>query len=245
VPGAFEAALTGIRNCKRAGLKVGLRFTINRRNVAEVPQIFSLMRQEGIPRICFYHLVYAGRGTRLMDEDLDHEATRRVVDLIIDETARLHGENIKTEVLTVDNHTDGPYLYLRMVHENNPRAAEVLKLLEMNGGNSTGVGIGCVSWDGTVHPDQFWRYVSLGNVRQRRFSEIWTDITHPLMAQLKDKRPHLKGRCRQCRFLNMCGGNFRVRAEAATGDLWSPDPACYLTDEEIGSAQAETGIRTK
>jgi radical SAM protein with 4Fe4S-binding SPASM domain len=180
-----------------------------------------------------------------MDEDLDHEATRRVVDLIIDETARLHGENIKTEVLTVDNHTDGPYLYLRMVHENNPRAAEVLKLLEMNGGNSTGVGIGCVSWDGTVHPDQFWRYVSLGNVRQRRFSEIWTDITHPLMAQLKDKRPHLKGRCRQCRFLNMCAGNFRVRAEAATGDLWSPDPACYLTDEEIGSAQAETGIRTK
>jgi hypothetical protein len=25
-----------------------------------------------------------------------------------------------------------------------------------------------------------------------------------------------------------------VRAEAATGDLWNPDPACYLTDAEIG-----------
>ena len=26
----------------------------------------------------------------------------------------------------------------------------------------------------------------------------------------------------------------RVRAEAVTGDPWAPDPACYLTDEEIG-----------
>ncbi len=40
--------------------------------------------------------------------------------------------------------------------------------------------------------------------------------------------------CASCRFLDVCGGNFRVRAEATTGDLWSCDPACYLTDEEIG-----------
>jgi len=36
-----------------------------------------------------------------------------------------------------------------------------------------------------------------------------------------------------CRFLEVCGGNFRARAEAATGNLWGVDPACYLTDEEI------------
>ena len=34
--------------------------------------------------------------------------------------------------------------------------------------------------------------------------------------------------------LDICAGNFRVRAEAASGDLWAPDPACYLTDDEIG-----------
>jgi radical SAM protein with 4Fe4S-binding SPASM domain len=53
------------------------------------------------------------------------------------------------------------------------------------------------------------------------------------MKQLKEKKLHVKGRCSRCRWLDICGGNFRVRAEAATGDLWSPDPACYLTDEEI------------
>jgi 12,18-didecarboxysiroheme deacetylase len=234
--GAFDEALAGIRNCRKAGIKVGLRFTINKRNAADVADIFTLLRDENIPRVCFYHLVYSGRGTALMKEDLDHEATRKVVDLIIDKTAELHREGLAKEVLTVDNHADGPYLYLRMLAEKNPRAEDVMKLLKMNRGNSSGHGFGCVSWDGEVHADQFWRHVSFGNVTQRKFSEIWTDLGNPLMAQLKDKRAHVKGRCARCRFLDVCGGNFRVRAEAATGDLWAPDPACYLTDEEIGMA---------
>jgi 12,18-didecarboxysiroheme deacetylase len=236
VAGAFDRALAGIRNCMKAGIKVGLRFTITRRNAAEIDGIFDLLREERIPRICLYHLVYAGRGTALMDEDLDHGATRRIVDRIIDRTAELHREGLPVEVLTVDNHADGPYLYQRMRREKNPRAADALRLLKMNRGNSSGHGIGCVSWDGAVHADQFWRHVTFGNVRERPFSEIWTDLAHPLMARLKDKRPYVTGRCKTCRWLDICGGNFRVRAEAATGDLWAPDPACYLTDEEIAIA---------
>ena len=60
--GAFSLALEGIRNCREEGIKTGLRFTINKRNVHEVPALFELMERENIPRICFYHLVYAGRG---------------------------------------------------------------------------------------------------------------------------------------------------------------------------------------
>jgi len=234
VKGAFTAALKGIRNCQDAGIKVGLRFTINRRNAQDIPQIFDLLEKEKIPRVCFYHLVYAGRGSQLIEEDLDRVETRRVVDLIMDRTRDLHSRNQPMEVLTVDNHADGPYLYLRMLREGSPRAGEVLELLRMNGGNSSGVGIGCVSWDGSVHADQFWRHDSFGNVRQRPFSEIWTDLASPLMARLKEKKTHVKGRCASCRWLEVCAGNFRVRAEAVTGDLWAPDPACYLTDEEIG-----------
>jgi radical SAM protein with 4Fe4S-binding SPASM domain len=120
-----------------------------------------------------------------------------------------------------------------MLSEESPRAADVLTLLKMNEGNNSGRGIGCISWDGNVHADQFWRHYSFGNVRERTFGEIWTDLANPLMKQLKDKKLHVTGRCSRCRWLDICGGNFRVRAEAATGDLWSPDPACYLTDEEI------------
>jgi radical SAM protein with 4Fe4S-binding SPASM domain len=170
-----------------------------------------------------------------VDEDLSHEETRSVVDLIMDRTRALHDRGRAVEVLTVDNHADGPYLYLRLLREDPERAKEVLKLLRMNQGNSSGHGIGCVSWDGEVHADQFWRHQSFGNVRVRPFSQIWTDPSDRLLQALKDKRPHVRGRCARCRWLDVCNGNFRVRAEAVTGDLWAPDPACYLTEEEISA----------
>ena len=231
--GAFQDAMSGIKNCKEAGLKVGLRFTMNRLNIDEMPKIFDLIEEYDIPRACFYHLVYAGRGTDLVKEDLDHAETRKVVDLIIDRTKDFHDRGMPREILTVDNHADGPYVYMRMLRENNPRAGEVMQLLKMNEGNSSGRGIGCISWDGKVHADQFWRHYSFGNVLERPFGEIWSDLSNPLMAQLKDKKNHIKGRCAKCKWLDVCAGNFRVRAEAVTGDIWGEDPACYLTDEEI------------
>jgi len=231
--GAFKDAMAGIKNCQEAGLKVGLRFTINRMNRDEIPDVLDLLEEHDIPRVCFYHLVYAGRGSDLVEQDLDHEETRKVVDVIMDRTKDLHDRGISKEVLTVDNHADGPYVYLRMLRENNPRAEEVLRLLEMNEGNSSGRGFGCISWDGSVHADQFWRHYSFGNVLERPFSEIWSDLSNPLMAQLKDKKKHVKGRCAACKWLDVCAGNFRVRAEAVTGDIWGEDPACYLADEEI------------
>ncbi|MBF0549175.1 MAG: 12,18-didecarboxysiroheme deacetylase [Deltaproteobacteria bacterium] len=235
VAGAFQAAMVGIKNCQAAGIKVGLRFTINRMNADQVPAIFDLIEEHDIPRACFYHLVYAGRGSNLIEEDLSLAETRQMVDLIIDRTADLFARGKPKEILTVDNHADGPYLYLRMVKENSPRAAQVLELLQMNEGNSSGRGIGCVSWDGRVYADQFWRHHSFGNVRDRAFSRIWANTDgEELMTRLKDKKQYVTGRCASCRWLNVCGGNFRVRAEAV-GDLWAPDPACYLTDEEIGS----------
>ena len=232
VDGAFDAAMKGIENCQAQGIKVGLRFTINKFNADQVPFLFDLLEEHNVPRICFYHLVYAGRGSSLVNDDLSHEETRNTVDLIIDRTKRLHDIDKPTEVLTVDNHADGPYLYMRLLRENSERAAQVLELLKMNEGNNSGRGIGCISWDGEVYADQFWRHKSFGNIRNRPFSEVWTDLSDPLMKKLKNKKAHVTGRCAKCRWLDICGGNFRVRAEAVTGDLWAPDPACYLTDEE-------------
>ncbi|HTZ41255.1 MAG TPA: 12,18-didecarboxysiroheme deacetylase [Syntrophales bacterium] len=231
--GSFDKALRGIRNARDAGIKVGIRFTVSRNNWREIPGVFDLIEKENIPRVCFYHLVYSGRGSALIEEDLTREETRQLVDLIMDRTKDLFDRGLEKEVLTVDNHADGPYVYLRLLREDPKRAAEVLELLKMNEGNSSGHGIGCVSWDGEVHADQFWRIHSFGNVKERPFSEIWLDGTIDLLAKMKDKKPHVKGRCAACRWLDVCGGNFRARAEAVTGDPWAADPACYLTEEEI------------
>jgi 12,18-didecarboxysiroheme deacetylase len=233
VKGSFKKAIAAIENCKEAGIKVGLRFTINKRNVKDIPGIFDLLEEKNIPRACFYHLVYSGRGSEIAKEDLSHEETRKVLDLIMDRTRDLHDRLLPKEILTVDNHADGPYVYQRLLNENPERAAEVLELLEMNEGNNSGRGIGCISWDGEVHPDQFWREKSLGNIKDKPFSEIWTNADNDFLMKLKDKKHYVKGRCAGCRWLDICAGNFRARAESVANDPWDSDPACYLTDEEI------------
>ncbi|MBO4334255.1 MAG: radical SAM protein, partial [Desulfovibrio sp.] len=234
VQGAFAKALQGIANCQAEGLKVGLRFTMNKRNVAEIPGIFQLLRDLEVPRACFYHLVYSGRGSAMIQEDLSHAETRAVLDLIMDETRKLFDAGYPKEILTVDNHADGPYVWLRLKREDPKRAEEVFELLKYNEGNNSGRGFGCISWDGKVHADQFWREHVFGNVLERPFSQIWDDPAIELLHKLKNKKAYVGGRCAKCQYLAICAGNFRARAEAVYGDVWAEDPACYLTDEEIG-----------
>jgi radical SAM protein with 4Fe4S-binding SPASM domain len=232
--GAFEAALAGIRNCVALGLRVSLRLTITRYNYREIPAIFRLVEDEGIDRVCFYHLAYSGRGSSMQEEDIDYAQTRAVVDQICQYTLDMYQRGLRKEILTVGSHADGVYLYLKLKKDDPKRADRVLELLRMNGGNNSGIKIGAVDDRGNVHPDQFWWHYSLGNVQQRTFGDIWTDSSELLLRGLKDRKGLLGGRCASCNYLDLCNGNLRVRAEAVFGDVWAEDPACYLTSEEIG-----------
>ncbi len=232
--GAFEKSLAGIRHCIARGLRVSLRLTLTRFNYEEVPAILRLVEDESIDRVCFYHLAYSGRGDNLRSHDLNHAQTRDIVDIICQYTVDLHSRGKPKEVLMVGNHADGVYLYLKLRRDDPERAEKVFTLLRRNGGNNSGIKIGAVDDGGNVHPDQFWWHYTLGNVRQRKFGEIWMDTSEPLLRGLKDRKRLLKGRCARCQYLDLCNGNLRVRAEAVSGDVWAEDPACYLTDEEIG-----------
>ena len=234
VAGAYQKAMAGIENCVAVGQRVGLRFTINRHNFEELDKIFDFIEAEKINRVCFYHLVYSGRGSKMIDEDLTPLESRAAMDKIIERTKDFERRGLEKEILTVDNHCDGVYMYLKNLYENNlETAAQVKKFISMNGGNRSGIAFGEVDPAGYVHPDQFTQHYTFGNVRERKFGDIWTDTGNEIMAGLKNRKPLLKGRCAKCKFLDNCNGNFRTRAEAKTGDFWESDPACYLTDEEI------------
>lgn len=238
--GAFEAAMNGIKNCVAVDQRVGLRFTINHHNIQELENIFDFIELENINRVCFYHLVYSGRGNQMMDEDVTAEESRRAMDIIIRRTRDFEERGLKKEILTVDNHCDGVYMYLKALQEGKDELAQqIKKYISMNGGNRSGMAFAEVDPLGYVHPDQFTQHHTFGNVRERKFGDIWQDTTNPIMAGLKDRKPLLKGRCSKCKFLDNCNGNFRTRAEARTGDFWESDPSCYLTDEEIGITGAE------
>jgi radical SAM protein with 4Fe4S-binding SPASM domain len=234
VVGAFEAALGGIRNCKAAGLRVGVRLTLTRHTVGDLPGLFEVIEREAIDRVCFYHLVPSGRGRTIVSDLLNAEEARAAVEGIFCRAADYVARGVPIELLTVDNHTDAAFLYLWLRRERGVEEAErVWAELARGGGNRSGIAVGHIDNRGNVHPDQFWWSCHLGNIRERPFSEIWSDTSNPILDGLRDRRPRLKGRCADCRFIDLCNGNFRSRAAALTGDPWAQDPGCYLTDEEV------------
>jgi len=234
--GAFDEALRGIRLCRDAGLKVGIRFTLTQDNAPELPELLRLMDEEGIDKFYLSHLNYAGRGYKNRREDAQHRITRRGMELLFEQCWDDVQCGRRREFVTGNNDADGAYL-LRWAARRIPRHQERLRaMLEAWGGNASGINIANIDNEGRVHPDTMWWDYTLGNVKERPFSQIWQDTSDPLMAGLKLRRRPLKGRCAQCSHLSICGGNSRTRAWRLTGDPWAEDPGCYLTDEEIGVA---------
>jgi heme d1 biosynthesis radical SAM protein NirJ len=232
--GAFEASLAGMRLCRDRGIKVGLRFTMTEHTVASLPALLDLLDREDIDKFYLSHLVYAGRGNRYREDDAFHRTTREAMDLVFERCWDHVRRGEKKEYVTGNNDADGVY-FLHWVARRFPdRLDHIRAKLAAWGGNASGVNVANIDNLGNVHPDTFWWHYSLGNVRQRPFSEIWRDVSDPIMAGLKQRPRTIKGRCGACRHFDICGGNTRVRAMQLTGDPWEEDPACYLSDAEIG-----------
>jgi len=238
VKGAFDDAMTGIRRCKNQGLKVGARFTVHGLNHHQLDDVIDLCIETGIDRLCVYHLAYAGRGDNMRKVDLTSEQTRDIVDHLIDRTIKAHYQGHSLEVLTVGNHADAAYVVNRLEQDDPVKAQAVRERLSGTGGNRSGQNICSIDPSGNVHMDQFSWHHSVGNIRHQTFAEIWGEAADERLKALRQRPEGLPPRCQACRLNAMCNGNLRTRAEAATGDWMGMDPSCYLTDEEIGLAEA-------
>ena len=232
-PGAFAASLNGIRLCRERGVKVGVRFTLTEDNADDLPRLLALLETEQIDKFYFSHLNYAGRGNRNRKDDAHHATTRQAMDRLFSTCWRGIQEGRPREFVTGNNDADGVYLLFWVRQRFPEQEAQLRARLAQWGGNASGVNVANIDNLGNVHPDTMWWHHSLGNVRDRPFSQIWTDTSDPLMAGLKAKPRPLKGRCGSCAYRDICGGNTRVRAQQLTGDPWAEDPACYLSDQEI------------
>ncbi len=232
--GAFDEALNGIHLAQQKGIKVGLRFTATMDNIHQLPDMLKLMETENVDKFYLSHLSYAGRGNKNRQDDAELKSTRNMMNTLFDIAYKDAKSGGGREYVTGNNDADGVYLLL-WVKENFPQSYDHIRAkLVQWGGNATGVNISNIDNLGDVHPDTMWWHYKLGNVKNRKFSEIWSDVSDPVMAGLKQKPRKIKGRCANCVHFDICGGNTRVRAMQLTGDPWAEDPACYLTDAEIG-----------
>ncbi|MRX50488.1 heme d1 biosynthesis radical SAM protein NirJ [Paracoccus sp. S-4012] len=237
VDGAFADALKGVRACKARGVKVGLRFTITKDNGDQLPQMLDLCESEGVDKFYLSHLVYAGRGDKHRGEDQEHAHTRGAMDLLIERGwEAVAGKRPPLEIVTGNNDADAVW-FMRWVEQRfaPEKIAHLRGHLEAWGGNSSGLGVANIDPQGKVHPDTYWSDYTVGSVKEKPFSAWWTG-DDPMLATLRTRPRPLKGRCGACAFQSVCGGNTRIRALQLTGDPWAEDPACYLSNAEIGVA---------
>jgi heme d1 biosynthesis radical SAM protein NirJ len=230
--GAFDASMAAVRACREAGVKVGLRCTLTEHNAADLAWMLELLEREGVDKFYLSHLNHAGRGRVERRRDAYFATTRRAMDCLFEAA----WQQPSREFVTGNNDADGPY-FLQWAAQRFPaeRVAHLAAKLAEWGGNASGENVANIDNLGNVHPDTYWWDYSLGNVRERPFSAIWSDDAEPVLAGLRERPRRVTGRCAACRHLAICNGNTRTRARTACGDPWAEDPGCYLDDAEIAA----------
>ncbi|MGO1119963.1 heme d1 biosynthesis radical SAM protein NirJ [Rhodovibrionaceae bacterium A322] len=244
--GAFDEALQGLRNCRDRGVKVGVRFTLTEDNADQFPLLLDLVEEEKIDKFYLSHLVYSGRGNKNRAEDADWSLTRNAMETLFERAWKAIERGEDRDYVTGNNDADGVFLLTWAAQRFSPKeTAHLRQHLEAWGGNASGLGVANIDNLGQVHPDTYWPGYTLGNVKERPFSEIWSRTDDPLLTGLRQRPRQIKGRCGDCGFFSICGGNTRVRALQLTGDPWAEDPACYLNDREIDRKTAQTQLEDR
>jgi radical SAM protein with 4Fe4S-binding SPASM domain len=234
-PGSFRRATAAFASCREAGLRCGVRVTLNQGNFSELEALIDRAVELGASRFCLYWLVPSGRGIESYEQlQLGSREVTEALSLLYRKTKEIPADTM--EFLTVDAPQDCIHLLASMEQENSPDLADARGLLSsLHGGCSAGTRVANIDPRGNVYPCQFARSAEflVGNIRDRPFSRIWTDPDNAVLIKFREKTRHLTGKCRECTHLDLCGGGCRVRAYAVNGDFSADDPFCFAADDTV------------
>lgn len=238
--GAFQAALSGIAQARRAGIEVQINSTITKLNAPYLNDLLALAIKVGAVAFHPFLLVPTGRGKGLEAVELAPQEYEAVLNWIYDKQREL-GDRLFFKP------TDAPH-YWRVVRQRDrasqearPPAARDHKpghpaMNSLTRGCLAGVGFCFISHVGRVQGCGYLD-VEAGNIKRQSFQQVWAGS--PLFAQLRDLA-NLKGKCGVCEYKRVCGG-CRARAYEATGDYLGPEPYCIYQPGASKKDMAKAG----
>ena len=225
--GAFEEAMAGIVNARRAGIDIQINSTITRLNVSLLEQTLALAKEVGAVAFHPFFLVPTGRGKDLESVELSPQQYEETLNWINDKQTEL-GDSMFFKP------TDAPH-YMRVMKQRQKQAkgsdmpvpqrpasaSSHRPLQSITRGCLAGTGFCFVSHRGTVQGCGYLD-VAAGNVREQSFGQIWANS--PLFNDLRNL-DNIKGKCGICQYKKICGG-CRARAYETTGDYLEAEPYC-------------------
>jgi radical SAM protein with 4Fe4S-binding SPASM domain len=255
IPGAFDAAVYGLRNLKSLGMSVQINMTIARHNARQLPQVLELAKALGADALHTFLLVPVGCGVDIAAEQMvAPEEYEEMLNWFYDQSLA-GGIELKA--------TCAPH-YFRVVRQRRvaerkaavaaPQVAAAadpasIGPTEMIMPGSTGISLkphgtghpgghpsdmnamtkGCLAGTGVCfvsHEGEVYPCGYLPVIAGDLRKEKFVDIWEK-SAVFNQLRDtgNLKGKCGCCEFRNICMG-CRARAFAATGDYLDEEPFC-------------------
>lgn len=202
--GAWEGAVTGMRNCREAGLPFQIHTTVMDWNQSELEAMTDFAVEIGAKAHHFFFLVPTGRAASIEEESLRAEAYEDVLTRIMKK---------QQEVPIELKPTCAPQ-FLRIADQLGYSS-------RFRRGCLAGLSYCIISPKGKVQPCAYL-HMELGDVRKTPFDEIWK--TSEVLEKLRSLE--YSGGCGRCRYKNTCGG---CRARAALyheGDYMAEEPWC-------------------
>ena len=203
-PGAWEGAVRGMENCRKAGLPFQMHTTVMDWNNAELESITDFAVEKGAVAHHFFFLVPTGRAKSIEAESLRAEQY----------------EDTLTRIMKKQQQVD---------IELKPTCAPQFMRIADQMGIKTRFRRGClagtayciISPRGKVQPCAYLN-MDLGDVRKTPFDEIWQN--NEVLKTLRTL--DYKDGCGACEYKGACGG---CRARAAfynDGDYMAEEPWC-------------------
>jgi heme b synthase len=216
VEGAFEGALKGIENAKKAGLDFQINTTITQQNLGDIEAIQNLAVKLGAVAHHIFLLVPTGRGKYILDQEISAAQYEDTLNWFYDQAGELPLQ-LKA--------TCAPHYYRilrqRAKEEGKTVTFQTHGLDAVTRGCLAGTGICFISHVGRVQPCGFLD-LDCGNVTKQPFDQIWKESE--IFNKLRDFSA-LKGKCGKCQYKRVCGG-CRARAYEKSGDYMAEEPLC-------------------
>jgi len=219
--GTFQKVIKAIRLLRSGGINVNIMFTLQRRNVGDIPSLIDLAVAEGISVLTIERLVPTGSGAKIRNELLSPEEIKRVFDYI---SERAEQEINRGGLTSISRSRP---LWVMCNRNTGSLGADTSNKDTAGGICSIGLDGLCILPDATVLACRRLP-IPIGNLKNDSLLKIWH--TSDLLWEIADKH-NLKGKCNSCEFITQCSG-CRAMAYACTGDYLAEDPQCWKQETD-------------
>lgn len=232
VQGAYERALAGIEELRKAGMEFQINTTVTRHNLDEVPALLDLAVSLGAAAHHLFLLVPTGRARDLVDQEIEAREYERLLHWFY---------RMRDQVPLHLKATCAPHYYRILRQEAHARGEKVTfetyGLDAVTRGCLGGTAFCFVSHDGIVQPCGYLE-LPCGDLKEASFGEVWEGSE--IFQTLRDFSAY-EGKCGRCEYLRVCGG-CRARAYEATGNFMAEEPLCnYTPARDRGEGEGDRG----